>query len=78
MRSTHDTRTENERRLAAAVRALRGSPRPRPAADDLAAQLAYLERSIEEMRTRVNALFFAVLTAVLGQFIANFLTRLLV
>jgi hypothetical protein len=60
-------------RLAHAIRSLRGT-RERPPASDIRQQLEYLERDLHEVRTRVNALFFAVITAVLG----NLVTRLVV
>ncbi len=52
-------------RLAQAVRALADhAPAPnRRAHDDAPARLEVLEREVQEMRTRVNTLFFAVLTA---------------
>ena len=49
-------------RIAQAVRAMRSQPQRAPA-KDIAEQLAYLERDLQEVRTRVNGLFFAVLTA---------------
>ncbi len=55
-----------------AVRGLLGvrarSRRPEPATDsrDVPARLAALEREVQEVRTRIHALFFAVLTAGLG------------
>lgn len=58
-------------RLEAAIRSLRGT-RERPPATGMQQRLEYLERDVQEVRTRVNALFFAVITAVLG----NLLVRL--
>ncbi len=60
----------SEDRLAAAIRLLRGS-RARPPAADMRQQLEYLERDLQEVRTRVNALFFAVITAALGDLVAR-------
>jgi hypothetical protein len=57
-------------RLADAVRALRGT-RQRPPPRDVTQQLQYLERDVQEVRTRVNALFFAVLAAALGDLIGR-------
>lgn len=57
-------------RLADAVRALRGGP-ARPPARDVRQQLDYLERDLQEVRTRVNALFFAVIAAALGDLVAR-------
>ena len=52
-------------RLARAVRALLLGERTTEAAhgSDAEARLGALEREVQEMRSRVNALFFAVLTA---------------
>lgn len=41
------------------------APSPMPAAE-LGLRVAELERQLQEVRTRVNALFFAVLAAALG------------
>jgi hypothetical protein len=57
-------------RLADAIRALRGAP-ARPPARNMRQQLEYLERDVQEVRTRVNALFFAVITAALGDLVAR-------
>lgn len=57
-------------RLAAAIRLLRGSS-TRPPATDMRQQLEYLERDLQEMRTRVNALFFAVIAAALGDLVGR-------
>lgn len=53
-------------RLAEAIRALRGASLARPPAADEREQLRYLERDVQEVRTRVNALFFTVLAAAVG------------
>ncbi len=55
----------NGDRLADAIHSLRGTA-ARPPATDLREQLQYLERDVREVRTRVNALFFTVLAAALG------------
>jgi hypothetical protein len=34
-------------------------------------QLEYLERDVQEVRTRVNALFFAVIAAALGDLVGR-------
>lgn len=52
-------------RLGEAIRAWRQA-RSRPPAADVHEQLQYLERDVQEVRTRVNALFFTVLAAALG------------
>ena len=55
-------------RIADALRGL-GVGRPRrvpPPEGDLSARLAAMERDLQEVRTRVNALFFAVFAAALG------------
>jgi hypothetical protein len=57
-------------RLADAIRAVRGAPQRRPPRD-MREQLQYLERDVQEVRTRVNALFFAVLAAALGDLIGR-------
>lgn len=64
--------------LARAVRALfigeRTRPtRPSPA--DAAARLDAIEREVQEVRTRVNALFFAVLTAGVADVVARMVLR---
>lgn len=51
------------------VRRLRRSERP-PAAN-AEEQLKYLERDVQEVRTRVNALFFTVLAAALGDVVGR-------
>ncbi len=64
----YDRRTEA--RLARAIRALlpfRSRSGPRPA--DPTARLEWIERDLGEMRWRVNALFFAVLTTAVGALI---------
>ncbi|MCK9496183.1 MAG: hypothetical protein M0R75_11900 [Dehalococcoidia bacterium] len=38
---------------------------------DLAARLDALEADVREVRTRINALFFAVLTAALGELVGR-------
>jgi hypothetical protein len=55
-------------RLEEALRGLlHGRPRrPAPPPDDLGARLANVERELQDVRTRINALFFTVLTAVVG------------
>ncbi len=61
----YDQRTEA--RLARAIRALlpfRRRSDPRPA--DPTARLEWIERDLGELRWRLNALFFAVLTAAIG------------
>jgi hypothetical protein len=60
-------------RLARAVRALYAA-RSRPPAADLATQLRYLEADLRELRQRINALFFAVLSAVLVGALERLLT----
>lgn len=59
-------------RLATAVRALlaRRTAAP-PARGDSEARLAALERELQEVRTRVNALFFAVISVALGDLIGR-------
>ena len=58
-------------RLARALRRVVGELHERPAAQSLTEQIAYLERDVQEIRTRVNALFFTVLTTAVGQLIAG-------
>jgi hypothetical protein len=53
-------------RLGDAVRSWRRAT-SRPPAADVTQQLAYLERDVQEVRTRVNALFFTVLAASIGE-----------
>lgn len=67
--------TPGASRLARALRDLRRELRgdPRPPARDLHEQLGYIERDLQEMRTRVNALFFTVLTAAIGQLLSRLL-----
>ncbi|MEZ4553749.1 MAG: hypothetical protein AB7L91_03160 [Dehalococcoidia bacterium] len=52
-------------RLGEVIRTWRRT-RSRPPAGDVHEQLQYLERDVQEVRTRVNALFFTVLAAALG------------
>ncbi|MGE0227958.1 MAG: hypothetical protein AB7I38_05245 [Dehalococcoidia bacterium] len=52
-------------RLGEVIRTWRRA-RSRPPAGDVHEQLQYLERDVQEVRTRVNALFFTVLAAALG------------
>ncbi len=60
-------------RLTESVRAIARRRAPRPVAPppgelppgDLPARVAALEREVKEIRTRINALFFTVLTVVL-------------
>jgi len=59
------------RRLIEAVRALRQPREPRPPAGDLEARLDYLERDLAEVRSRVAALFFAVLGAGMLQLVGR-------
>ncbi len=61
-------------RLARALHGLLGHTHTRLPARDLTEALAYLERDVEEVRTRVNALFFAVLVSALGQLVTKVLT----
>ncbi len=56
-------------RIARALRALH--PTPRRAPTSLAQHVEYLERDVQEVRTRVNALFFAVLTAAVAPLIVR-------
>lgn len=60
-------------RLARALRGLGAHAHTRPPARDLTEALAYLERDVEEVRTRVNALFFAVLVSALSQLVVKVL-----
>ncbi len=39
--------------------------------DDVGWRVAKLERELQEVRTRINALFFAVLTAALGELVGR-------
>lgn len=71
-RGTH--REMRPDRLGDALRGLGLGHRPRPPrhpvgetpAGDLTVRLTALEEDVREIRTRINALFFAVLTAALG------------
>ncbi len=60
-------------RLADALRSLRGTSQ-RPPATDLREQLQYLERDVQEVRTRINALFFTVLTVALSDLVGRLVT----
>jgi len=51
-------------------RSHRAEPRPH-AGGDIATRLAALEREVSEVRTRVNALFFTVIAAALGDLLAR-------
>lgn len=71
-RTPHDEETSSTR-LARALRGLIVRPQSRPPARDLTEAFAYLERDVDEVRTRVNALFFAVLVSALGQLVTKVL-----
>ena len=61
-----------EARLARAVRALHGGkPTQPPVPASLDERVATLERDVQETRTRVNALFFTVITAAVGQLVTR-------
>ena len=64
-----------ERRLARAIRGLIRDVLPRrrerPPASDSATRLDYLERDVSGVRTRVNALFFAVLSVALADLVGR-------
>jgi len=62
-------------RLAAAVRSLRTAREPQPPASDLEARLDYLERDVAEVRSRVAALFFAVLGAGALELVGRWVAR---
>lgn len=55
-----------DRRLVATIRRLLPRRREQRAGAGDATRLDYLERDISEVRTRVNALFFAVLLVGIG------------
>jgi hypothetical protein len=60
-------------RLGEALRALaraRRERRPEPPRD-LEARLAALERDVQEVRSRVNALFFTVIAVAVGDFVGR-------
>jgi hypothetical protein len=61
---------ESATRLVRALRRVVGTP-DRPPARGLSEQIAYLERDLQEVRTRLNALFFTVLTAAIGELAAR-------
>ena len=59
-------------RLAAVLRRIAGvETRERPTADDLRARIDYLERDVSGVRTRVNALFFTVLSVALADLVGR-------
>ena len=67
-------------RLTTAVRRLLGTPEPptseagAPARTNTRDQLERLEREMGDVRTRVTALFFAVIAANFGEILARFIT----
>ncbi len=71
--------TDSSERLATALgttlrRLARREPvSERPPAHDLAARLDYLERDASEVRTRINALFFAMIAVALGEIVSRVL-----
>lgn len=64
-------------RLAAAVRALvaRNGPSTPAQHNDDASRLDALERDLQEVRTRVNGLFFAVITASVMELVTRTVLR---
>jgi hypothetical protein len=56
-----DARTRTNQRLARAMRSVLGSPAPLPPDATTDMRLRHLEAEVGEVRTRVNALFFAAL-----------------
>ncbi|MDA0270363.1 MAG: hypothetical protein O2919_04970 [Chloroflexi bacterium] len=73
-RFSRDSRHRRNDPLAEAVRRIaigrsrRAVPSPH---GDVDARLAALEREVSEVRTRVNALFFTVIAAALGDLVAR-------
>ncbi len=68
-RYRRDPLAEAIRRIALG-RSHRAPARPRHEGD-LSARLAAMEREIADVRTRVNALFFTVLAAAIGDLLAR-------
>lgn len=65
---------DRDRRLATAIRALIRDVLPRrerPPTSDTATRLDYLERDVSGVRTRVNALFFTVLSVALADLVGR-------
>ena len=63
-------------RLARGARVALGVPAPRPDAQqgvprDPSARLDAIEREVSEVRTRVNALFFAVISVAIGDLVVR-------
>ncbi len=52
---------QTDARLTAAIRALLPRRHAQPPAADTATRLDHLERDVQEVRTRVNALYFSVI-----------------
>lgn len=65
LRSGHRPRQCSSDPLGDAVRRIARGAAPRK--DDVNWRVAELERELQEVRTRINALFFAVLAAALGE-----------
>ena len=62
---------ERNARLVGAIRALKPKSRPEPPATDHDARLEHLEEDVREVRTRVNALFFTVISVALGDLVSR-------
>ncbi len=69
LRSSRGPRPCSPDPLGDAVRRVARGAAPRR--DDVNWRVAELERELQEVRTRINALFFAVLTAALGELVGR-------
>ncbi len=69
-RSPHDRLAAAVRRLARPSAASRGH-RAHPPAHDLAGRLDRLERELGELRSRITALFLAVIAAAAGEVVSR-------
>ena len=65
--TSHSNSGSASDRAARALRRVLRRPRPTPPTGDFATRLRHVEEDLRGVRTRVNALFFTVLTVAFGE-----------